>query len=449
MTKLQFIYQQSQLSDYANDIINRAIKLGASQAQVELSESISTDIEVLDQKIENFETSHESQMLLTVYLGQQKGHIGISNIDTKNLDTIIKQALEIAKYTQADPANGILEKQFLTKKLPTDLQLYMPHNENNDTLISTVMDIEQKALSSDKRITASDGASVSLTSYNFVTANSNDFNLGYQTSRYSNSVSLIGNTKNGMQTDYWYSSSRNYTKLLTSAELANHAANRLLRRLNKGEFKQSTCKVIFESTIAKSIIGALIAALSGNSQYRKLSFLNDSLGNKVLPEWLSIEEDPFIPEGLSSCYFDNEGGQVYQRKLVDNGLVSGYLLSAYSARKLNMQPTGNAGGAHNLKVTSNFNGDLIALAREMHSGLIIIETIGHGLNSVTGDYSVGASGLVVIDGKISHFTDNLTISGNMRDIYNNILCIANDSSPGSLLCGSMLIESNCLQITGK
>jgi PmbA protein len=449
MSQLKFLYTQSELSQFANDIITRSVKLGASAAQVELSESISTDIEVLEEKIENFETSHESQMLLTVYIGQQKGHIGISNIDIKNLDSTITQALEIAKYTQPDPANGILEEKYLAQKDFPQLNLFSPHAEDNSSLIATAIEIEQRALQSDNQISASDGASVSLTTYNFVTANSNQFNLGYQTSRYSNSVSLIGNTKDGMQTDYWYSSARNYANLLLPKELAKEASSRLLRRLNKGSFKESSCKVIFETNVAKSIIGALIGALSGNSQYRKLSFLNDSLGNKILPKWLDIIENPYISEGLSSCYFDNEGGRVYQRKLIDNGVVAGYLLSAYTSRKLGMAPTGNAGGAHNLEVSSNFAGNLADLAKEMYSGLIIIETIGHGLNSVTGDYSVGASALVVINGEISHFTDNLTISGNMRDIYSNIIHIANDSSPGSLICGSMLIESGCLQISGK
>lgn len=449
MSQLKFLYTQSELSQFANDIITRSVKLGASAAQVELSESISTDIEVLEEKIENFETSHESQMLLTVYIGQQKGHIGISNIDIKNLDSTITQALEIAKYTQPDPANGILEEKYLAQKDFPQLNLFSPHAEDNSSLIATAIEIEQRALQSDNQISASDGASVSLTTYNFVTANSNQFNLGYQTSRYSNSVSLIGNTKDGMQTDYWYSSARNYANLLLPKELAKEASSRLLRRLNKGSFKESSCKVIFETNVAKSIIGALIGALSGNSQYRKLSFLNDSLGNKILPKWLDIIENPYISEGLSSCYFDNEGGRVYQRKLIDNGVVAGYLLSAYTSRKLGMAPTGNAGGAHNLEVSSNFAGNLADLAKEMYSGLIIIETIGHGLNSVTGDYSVGASALVVINGEISHFTDNLTISGNMRDIYNNIVHIASDSSPGSLICGSMLIESGCLQISGK
>jgi len=450
MSQLQFLYSQEQLKTIATEIINRSLQLGASGAQVEISESISTDIEILEQKIENFETSHENQILLTVYNGKQKGHLGISNIEINNLDTLINQALDIAKYTQPDQANGILDKRFLANNDTEDLDLYHPYVIDNASLIAEAMEIESLALGQNKLITASDGSSISLTTYNFVTANSNGFNQDYKTSRYSNSVSIIGNTKkNGMQTDYWYSSARSYTDLLKADRLAQIAAKRLLNRLNAGSFKAQTCRVIFESNIAKSIIGSLISALSGSALYRKLSFLNDSLGTVILPTWLSIEENPFILRGLSSCYFDNEGGRVHKRKIINEGKVEGYLLSAYSARKMGLSPTGNAGGAHNLLVSSNFSGNLEELAREMRNGLIITETIGHGLNSVTGDYSVGASGLVVIDGNISHFADNLTISGNMRDIFKNIIYIANDSTPGSINCGSMLIEQGWLQIAAK
>lgn len=449
MSQIQFLYTQEQLQDIANQIISRSLKLGASGAQVELSESISTDVEILEQKIETFETSHENQLLLTIYHGKQKGHLGISNIETANLDNLINQALDIARYTQPDQANGILEQQFIASDVQKDLELYHPYAIDNKILIEKAMQIEQKALEQSDQITASDGSSISLTTYNFVTANSNGFNNGYRTSRYSNSVSIIGNTPDGMQTDYWYSSSRNYSTLLKPEELAAIAAKRLLNRLNTGTFKPQSCRVIFETNIAKSVIGSLINALNGNSLYRKLSFLNDSLGTRVLPSWLNIEENPFVPSGLSSCYFDNDGGQVHQRKIIEDGLVAGYLLSAYSARKMGMAPTGNAGGAHNLTVSSNFNGNLEMLAREMQNGFIITETIGHGLNSVTGDYSVGASGLVVINGNISHFADNLTIAGNMRDIFNNVLYIATDSTPGSINCGSMLVETGCLQISAK
>lgn len=449
MNKINFLYSTHQLQQQADTIIHRALRLGATQAQVELSENIATEVEVLNQNIENFTTAHEHQLLLTVYLGQQKGQIGISNLATPDLDLLIAKALDIAKYTQPDTANGLLAEEFLAPNWSHDLALYSPLLIDNHTLIATTMRLEQQTLSQSELITASDGAATSINSYNFVTATSNGFNNGYQTSRYSNSVSIIGNSANGMQTDYWYSSARNYQQLLDSNTLAKTAAKRLLRRLTPGKFNGQQGPIIFESNIAKSIIGSLIGALSGNALYRKLSFLNDSLGQQILPTWLTIYEDPYRPQGLASCYFDNEGGIVKPRTLIDQGKVAGYLLSAYSARKLNLPPTGNAGGAHNLIVTANFAGDLAQLAHTMHNGLIIIETIGHGLNAVTGDYSVGASALEVVNGEIGNFIDNLTLSGNIRNILHNILNIANDSSESSIICGSMLIDGGCLNIATK
>lgn len=449
MTQINFLYTQKELYEIANQVLQTATIAGASSAQVELSECISTDIEVLNQHTENFETSHENQLLLTVFKGHKKGNIGISNIQPANIEQIVRQALDIATYTEEDPENGLLEEKYLVTELHADLQLYHTHQAPNQELIAEVKDLEQRALNISSKISASDGASLSLTRYNFVTANTNGLNHGYQTSRYSKYVSLIGENAHGMQTDYWYSSSRDFNDLIENSALAQTAAMRVLRRLERGEFKTSQPKVIFESSIAKSIIGSLVGALSGNSLFRRLSFLNDSLGSQILPSWFNLNEDPFILKGLSSCYFDNEGSKVVKRKIIDSGKVNGYLLSSYSARKLNMLPTGNAGGSHNLLVEANFKGDLAALALEMQDGIIIIETIGHGLNMVTGDYSVGASGLVVQNGKISHFVDNLTISGNMREIYQNILAVANDSEASSIICGSMLINSGIIQVNSK
>lgn len=446
MTQLNFLYTQNQLQNIAEDIINKSLQMGATSAQVELSESISTDLEVLNQRIETLETSHENQLLLTVFKGHRKGNVGISSIKTTNLTTIIQQALDIATYTEEDLDNGLLEPEYLANKTDKNLNLYTPYNITNDDLIKQTCELESLAADS-SLIKASDGASTSLTYYNFVTANSNGFNDGYQTSRFSRYVSLIGENHAGMQTDYWYTSARDFNDLENNHQIAELAQQRILRRLNRGEIKSSKPKIIFETQIAKSIIGSLMGALSGNSQYRKLSFLNDSLGTKIMPEWLSISEDPFIIKGLASCYFDNECGRVTSSNIIENGNVAKYLLSSYSARKLGMAPTGNSGGTHNLLISNNFDGNLASLAKEMDHGIIIIETIGHGLNMVTGDYSVGASGLLVKSGIICEYVDNLTISGNMKTIFNNIALIANDYNNGSILCGSMLINEGIIQVS--
>ncbi|MDD3267427.1 MAG: metallopeptidase TldD-related protein [Burkholderiales bacterium] len=448
MSSSNFLYSQQNLQEKADLIINEAIKMGASSAQVELSESISTDVEILNQQIDNFETSHENQLLITVFKGHKKGNIGISSIEPKNLPYIIQQALDIATFTEEDSCNGILGTEFLAKKPEKNLNLYNPYSISNQELISEAKELESIA-SDNLKIKSSDGSSVSMTHYNFVTANSNGFNDGYQTSRYSKYVSLIGETKEGMQTDYWYASSRNFNKLDSNASIAQKAQERITRRLNTSSLKDATPTVVFETQIAKSIIGSLMGAISGSSLYRKLSFLNDSLGKLVLPEWININENPFIDEGLSSCYFDNEGGQVTNRNIIENGQINGYLLSGYSARKLNMKPTGNSGGNHNLEISNNFNGGISEIAKEIGNGIVIIETIGHGLNMVTGDYSVGASGLVIENGIITGFADNLTIAGNMIDIFKNISLIANDYTGGSILCGSMVINKGVISVSGK
>lgn len=441
MSAIDFEYSQQQLSDIAQLILDMAINKGATNAQVEINESIATAIDVLNNEIENFETSYDRTLGLSVYLGNKRGNIGITSIEPNNLEQIVSQAIEIAKYTQEDTANSLPEKKFLCKEIKTELELYNPININNKILIDKAKNIEQLGLNTDKRISGSDGASLSLTKHNFVIANTHGLNLGYKTTRYNSSLSLIGNSINGMQTDYWYSSSRDFNSLCLDNDIAQIAVSRVTRRLNKNNITSGIYPVIFESPVAKSIIGNLLASISGNNQFRKLSFLNDCINTQICPEWLTIYDNPFVVKGLSSCYFDGEGVQVQQRNIIENGVAKSYILSSYTARKLGLSPTGNAGGTHNIKVTHNTTGDIAILATKISKGLIVIETIGHGLNMVTGDYSVGASGLWVENGQIQFFVDNITISGNLKNMLHNIAYISNDYEPqSSMQCGSMLVD---------
>ncbi len=447
MTKLNFLYAPEQLGTIAQQIIDKALQAGATAAQVELNECISNSIAVLNQQIENFSTSHEHQLSLTVYNGKQKGNLGISQIDAHNLDKVIQQALDIAKYTEEDMANGLLEPQFMVQNRHSDLELYHEAPSDNRELIEVSLDLEHLSCKQNKQIISSDGAELSLSRYNFVIANSNGLNSGYQTSRYSKSVSLIATTAQGMQTDYWYSSARAYTDLASNQIIADTALQRTLRRMNGGKANSGKPAIIFESQVAKSLIGNLVAALSGGNLYRRLSFLNDSMGKAILPTWFNLSDDPYLSRGLASCYFDNEGSRVSQRNIIKDGVVHGYFLSSYSARKLALDPTGNAGGSHNLKVSPNSTHDLAGLAATIHNGIIIIDTIGHGLNLVSGDYSVGANGLVVENGIISHFADNLTIAGKLQDIFANIALIGIDSDPGHIECGAMVINSGIISVS--
>ena len=446
MASIDFEYTQEQLKNTANQILERAVQFGATSAQIEINESIANSVDVLNGEIENFETSYDRTTGLAVYIGNKRGNVGITTITLTNIDTIINQALDIAKYTQEDKANGIADKEFLCTSQNNDLQLYNPMDIDNQTLINKAKHIEQLGLQIDPKITGSDGASVTTAKFNFVIANTNGLNLGYNTTRFNSSLSLIGTSEHGMQTDYWYSSARAYSDLSSDQILASTAANRVLRRLNNGNIQSGVYPVIFDSPIAKSIIGNFLGAISGNSLFRRLSFLNDSLGTQVFPTWLSIIDDPFITKGLSSCYFDNEGVRVSKRQLVTDGVVNGYLLSSYTARKLNMTPTGNAGGTHNITVSHNTEDNIDAMIKKMGTGLVIIETIGSGLNMVTGDYSVGASALWVKNGTVQYFVDNITISGNLRDIFKNIVSINQDFELSSMSCGAMLVDNISISI---
>lgn len=444
MATQTFEYTTEELKRIAMEVVNKSIKLGASAAFVEISESFATNIEILKGSIENFETSYSSGLSLTVYKDKNYGSAGISQITFENIDGLINQALDIAKYTQEDPANGLPLEEDMTKaqELTTlDLELYNVEVPNSHELIERAKNIEALTLSLSDKITSSEGSSLSTSFSNFAICNSYGIALGYPTSRYSSSVSIIGDSIDGMQTDYWYSSTRDYKDLLEDKALGNVACSRLLRRLDKGDIEGGNYPVIFDSGIAKSLISAFIGAISGGSLYRRLSFLNDSINTQVFPSWINIVEDPFIVKGLSSCYFDNEGVKVKRRNLVENGIVKGYLLSSYTSRKMNMPTTGNSGGNHNIIVNSNFEGGLESLAKLMNKGLIIIDTIGHGLNNVTGDFSLGASGLWVEGGEIKFFVDSLTIAGNLKDLYKNIKHIASDINyESSIWCGSILVE---------
>ena len=441
MHRIDFEYTQEQLKTTASKVLDRALKLGATSAQLEIHESIETSIDILNNAIENFETNYSNSLSISVYIEHNRGCVTISTIQSNAIEEAISRALDIAKHTQSDIHNGIAQKNLLCKSFTDNLSLFNPIHISNTDLINTAKNIEKLSLNQNPAIKISEGSNVTVGQYNFVIANTNGLNLGYQTSRYSKSISLIGKNQYGMQTDYWYDSSRDYNNLISDELLAKTAVARTARRLNKGQIKAGKYKVIFEASIAKSLISNFLEAISGSNLFRRLSFLNDSLGQKVFPTWVTIQEDPFIIKGSASCYFDNEGVCVSKRELVKEGAVNGYLLNSYTARKLGMESTGNSGGNHNILVKPNFHGDINKLSETLENGLIIIETIGHGVNLVSGNYSVGASALLVEDKQIKTFIDNITISGNLLQIYQNIQYISDDySHNSSIMCGSILVD---------
>lgn len=439
---LEFEHSQSQLKQIAKQVLDKALTLGASDAKIEINESIETGVDVLNSLVENFETSYSSSISLTVYKNEHHASVSLSNINLNQIENAIKKALELANHTQADPYNRLPDKEHLIQELNKELGLFNPTEITNKELINKALEIEKLGLNQHKLVDTSDGASVGIGKYNFILANTNGLLQGYQTTRYQSSLSLIGHNNNEMQTDYSSSSARDINDLLNNQVLADIAASRTLRRLHRGKkIKSGKYPVIFENRIAQGLIGALLGAIGGNNIYRKLSFLHDKLDQHILPSWFNIYEDPFVYKGIASCYFDGEGVNVQQSNIIKNGYVDHILLDSYYARKLNLQSTGNSGGTHNLLVNANFKGDIANIAKTIKNGLVVIETIGHGLNMATGDYSVGASGLWIENGEITDFIDNLTISGNLNEMFKNIQIISDDIIlNSSIQCGSMLID---------
>ncbi len=440
---LEFEHTQLKLSQIAQQVLNKALDFGATDAKLEINESIETGVDILNGKIENFETSYSSSISLTTYIKEHHATVSLSNINQHNIDNAILKAIELANHTEVDPFNKLPDRELLIKDITQDLGLFNPVVISNQELINCAIELEQLGLKCHNMVDKSDGASIAIGKYNFILANTNGLNQGYQTTRYNKSLSLIGHNNNEMQTEYSSSSARDFNDLLNNQLLANQASLRTYRRLNKGtKIKSGKYPVIFEQRIAQSLIGSLIGLISGNNIYRKLSFLHDKLDQQILPSWFCLHEDPFVYKGIASSYFDAEGVQVSSSSIIHDGYIDHILLDSYYARKLGLKSTGNAGGAHNLFVKANFNGDIHQLAKNITNGLVVIETIGHGLNITTGDYSVGASGLLIENGEITYFVDNLTISGNLHDMYKNIQLISNDWILNSAIqCGSILIDN--------
>ncbi|MCX8514786.1 MAG: metalloprotease PmbA [Pseudomonadota bacterium] len=442
MSQIDFEHSQEYLKNFAAQILDKAITLGATSAEIAINESIDTSIEVLNSNIDSFETSYSSYLSLFVYKGHQKGYVSLSKIAINMIDEIVTKALEIAKYTESDIHNGIAESRFLCNSIDYNLQLFNPVEIDNFAIVAKAKELEQLALNSNSFKLTSDGASLNLNKRNFLLATTNNFNMGYQTTKFSKHISLIGENKSGLQTDYWYDSARSFTDLMPDQKLVNKAIYRLARRLNKGKISAGSYNVIFDAPIAKSFMGYFLEGISGNSLFRRLSFLNDTKGTQIFPNWLNIIDNPSIIKGNSSCYFDSEGVRVTKRHLVANGVVEDYILDSYTGRKLNLNTTGNAGGVHNVQISYNFDGEIEKFAQLMHNGLIIIEIVGQGLNLVNGDYSFGAGALLVEHGEIKYYIDNLTIAGNLKDFYKNIKYINNDFSPtGTIQCGAILVDN--------
>lgn len=429
-----------QLQQITQDVLKTAKQAGASSAETEVSFGTGQNVSVRLGETENIEYNRDKGISVTVYFGQQKGHASSSDLSPQALIDTVEAACNIAKYTAKDPFCGLADAQLMATNLP-DLDLYHPWQLSVDEAVEIAKACEAAAIDVDKvRITNSEGAGVSNSESIFAYANSHGFVGGYASSRHSISCSVIAEDNGNMQRDYWYTSARDYKDMDAASYVGNLAGQRTIRRLGARTIQTGQYPVLFEAPLASGLISSLTGAISGGSLYRKSSFLLDSLGKKVASSVLNITEDPHIKKGVASSPFDSEGVATHARQLLENGVLQGYMLSSYSARKLGMQTTGNAGGSHNLIVQSTGQ-SFAELLKLMGTGLLITEVLGHGLNMVTGDYSRGAAGFWVENGVIAYPVEEITIAGNMKDMLNQIIAIGNDViKNSSKLTGSILIE---------
>ena len=441
-TESRFSHRLETLQELARDVLAHAGKQGASACEVDVSDGFGQSVTVRCAEIETIEYNRDKSLAVTVYLGQRKGHASTSDFSPNALRETVDAALNIARFTAADPCAGLPDAELLavaTRHLP-DLDLYHPWLLSVEAAVDLARRCEQAAFAVSPKISNSEGATLSIQEGQFVSANSLGFMGGYPTSRHYLACSVIAGKDQNMQRDDWYSTARDPLAIGSPESIGEHAARRALSRLGARKIKTCRVPVLFEAPLASSLIGNFVHAASGGSLYRKTSFLVDSLGKRVFSKRVQISERPHLQRGLASSYFDSDGVLTHDREVLVDGRLQGYFLSAYSARKLGMQTTGNAGGCHNLIVHPGKR-DLQGLLKKMRRGLLVTELLGHGVNYVTGDYSRGAAGFWVDKGEIAHPVEGITIAGNLRDMFRNVAAVGNDVLVrGSKQVGSILIE---------
>jgi PmbA protein len=431
------------LRDLSLKILQMARDAGATDAASEVSESSGLSVTVRKQDIETLERTRDRAASVTVYSGTRRGHATTSDFSDQALRAAVEKALDIARYTAEDPCAGLPEPHLIARDAPA-LALYFPWELSAEAAVRLAMTAEKAALSVSPAIQNTEGASVAANHGQFYSANTKGFVGGYPYSRHWFSVAPIAQSGQNMQRDDWYTSDRDPRRLADPEAVGRYAAQRALARLHAKKVATQKVPVLFEAPLASGILGAFVQAVSGGALYRKSSFLLESLGQQIFPSHIQIREDPLIPGAMGSTPFDDEGVRVLARDVVANGIVKGYFLSCYSARKLGMESTGNSGGSHNLLMTSSrtaASDDLNAMLRKMGRGLLLTEVMGQGVNYVTGDYSRGAFGYWVENGEIAYPVEEITIAANMKDMLKGIVAIGADAiCRGTKTVGSILID---------
>jgi PmbA protein len=444
-----FSHSRAQFEHLVDSAIAHAKHLGATDAAAEASEGCGLSVSVRKGELENVERNRDKSLGITVYVGQRRGNASTSDFSQAAIERTVQAAFDIARFTAEDPFAALPDEGLIAHQ-HRDLDLFHPWAIDSEGATALALRCEAAAMATDKQITNSEGASVSAQQSHFFSAHTHGFRGGYASSRHSLSVAPIAGKGDDMQRDYWYSSMRHAGDLASPEAVGRFAAQRSLSRLHARKMATTSCPVLFESPLAAGLLGGLVHALSGGALYRQSSFLMDSLGKQVAAKHLNVSEDPFVMRGKGSSPFDEEGVKVQSRQVLHNGQVEGYFLSSYSARKLGMQTTGNAGGSHNLVMSSSLtraSDDLDAMLRKLGTGLFVIELMGQGINYVTGDYSRGASGFWVENGQIAYPVQEITIAGNLKDMLLGIEAVGSDAyTYGGKTVGSVLI--NRMKVAG-
>lgn len=437
--KLDVIQEQDNLKELITYALQIATKNGATSASVGASLHSGLSVKVRSGGVDTVSFSRDRGFGITVYHDFSKGSASTSDISKQAIEATVQAACGIAKFTASDKHSGLAEKKYLADKV-VDLDLYHPWELDSKAAIDLSIECESMATSYDSRIINSEGVCVDINQSVRVYGNSHGFLKGYPSSSSCISCFLIAKDNMGMQRDGWYSVARDHQDLQDIKDLAKISAKRTVSKL--GARKINTCKVpvLFTPEVARGLLYSFISAISGGSLYRKASFLLDKLGTQVFSKLIRLTEDPYLKKGLGSAYFDNEGVATNSRDVVKDGVLQGYVLSSYSARRLGMQTTGNAGGVHNLTLEGGKQ-SFIDLVKTMRNGLIVTELMGQGINIITGDYSRGATGFWVEDSEIAFPVEEVTIAGNLKDMFLNIIGVGDDLDyRGNIITGSLLIE---------
>ena len=437
----------TELTRLMNEVLDLAKKEGATDAMVAVNNDRGFSVDVRMGAVETVAFSEDKGVGLTVYIGQRKGGASSTDTSSEALHAMVQAACDIAKVSAEDPCFGLADKELIMTSKHPDLDLFHPWNVTPQQAIDMALKCESYALSLDRRITNSDG--VNVTTYESHHGHLNTYGgSGFiHSTRHSLSCSLIAAEGEEMQRDYDYTTVRNAKDMVEPHIIAQNAVGRALSRLGAKQIKTQTTPVIFSSRVSSGLFSSFINAISGSNVYRKNTFLLGSIGQQIFPEFIHIYEQPHLFGALGSAPFDGEGVPTRPNLIVENGRVMQYVLGSYSARRLGLKTTANASGVHNLTIDPTA-GDLTDLLKKMGKGLLVTELMGQGVNGITGDYSRGASGYWVENGVIQYPVEEITIAGNLKDMFQSILAVGNDINPNiPTRCGSVLIEK--MQVAGK